>query len=53
MTSPELFWPTNYFSDFWPYRYWQLNETTAVAAAPDFKIYKKIVASPQWGSSWQ
>jgi hypothetical protein len=53
MTSPNLFWPTNFNSDIWPYRFFQLKESTGGGAAPDYKVYKKIVAAPIWGMRWQ
>lgn len=52
MTSPDLFWPTNYNLDFWPYRFWQVKEAST-GGAPDFKIYKKIVAAPGWSGAWR
>jgi hypothetical protein len=46
----DLFWPT-YFNPqvnlYWPENFWQL-PIAGGTAAPEYKVYKKVVGSGQW-----
>lgn len=50
MILPNLFWPTNFNLPMWPDQYWPKDpdSTGGGGAAPDFRIYMKIVAAPVW-----